>query len=186
MITIDDQWPDVWSEYRDTFSNLEMNEYEAKAIIVDALDCATVLKIETSAEEIADALKEFCVLLWDRQRTAINIPYRDYLAWAIKGVHGAGSPDKVAEYYFGTRGPKLYAVLATITIDVSPAPAETWDPEFVEWLATRLERIARTLRQHQPTDIELRSKGMGGELREFSMSVTFPAGVDLVSGPPSE
>lgn len=186
MSDFDAAWPDIWSEYQDTFSNLEMNEGEAKAIIVDALDCARVLKVETSADEIADALKEFCVLLWDRQRTALNIPYRGHLAWAIRGVHGAGSPDKVAEHYFGTRGAKLYAVLATITIDVSPAPAETWDPEFTEWVAARLERIARTLRRHQPTALEMRSKGEGGELRSFSMSVTFPLGVDLVSDPPSE
>lgn len=129
MITIDDQWPDVWSEYRDTFSNLEMNEYEAKAIIVDALDCATVLKIETSADEIADVLKEFCVLLWGRQRLVglplAEIDYRSQLTWTIGVVNSASYPERAGQFYFGTRGAKLYAVLAAITVDlVSDPPSE--------------------------------------------------------------
>lgn len=201
MSDFDAAWPDIWSEYQDTFSNLEMNEGEAKAIIVDALDCARVLKVETSADEIADALKEFCVLLWDRQRTALNIPYRGHLAWAIRGVHGAGSPDKVAEHYFGTRGAKLYAVLATMYIDVPDAPVETRDSETREWLAGKLERVAELVRQRPPADVKvsesryihdvapvssMHAEYLDSGLERISVTIRFPPGVDLVSDPPAE
>lgn len=119
-----DWWPDVWSEYQRFFDRLGMGEDEARELIISALRSASHLGVATDADSVADALKEFVVLRDERDPAEAD--RRSRLASALLWLGSITDGDEqraAAVHLFGTRGERLYQVLAEMRIDI-PQPGD--------------------------------------------------------------
>lgn len=111
----EDPWLDVWSEYRQTFDLLKLSEDEAWLLVASALRTASTLGVVTDPNAVADALKEFVVVLRDRRGVIDRA--RDELAAAVihlKSITIEDERQAAAIRLFGSPGAQLHSVLATL------------------------------------------------------------------------
>lgn len=119
MTKIDDDWPDVWSEYQRFFGYFELNEAKAREIVTLIAESMA----QPDADRVADALKEFAVRAQARGVPVSGL--RAELAKIKGSLETSIGGFNMAARYFGTAAEDLgVAALRTLAALVVPGMRE--------------------------------------------------------------
>ena len=120
MNKINDDWPDVWSEYRRFFGYFELSEEKARAIVTLVAEATNY-----GPGRVADALKEFVVRAQER-----GVPVSG-LRVELAKIKGSLTPSlggmTAATRHFGTAAEDLgITALRTLAALVAPSTRERY------------------------------------------------------------
>ncbi len=120
-MSIKDDWPDVWSEYRQFFEYFALGEKKARAVVTLVAEGMA----ESDIDRVADALKEFSIRAQER-----GVPVSGLRAELAK-IKGSLEPTlggmTVAQRHFGTAAEDLgITALRTLAALVVPRERERY------------------------------------------------------------